>query len=200
MRNSSSTLRTLLLFSVAACTSQSEPTVPTAPPVSGASMDASQAVQYSASGGGIVGFSAIAGATDGHFTFNASVTGDGKVHGHFHQRRSRLGLVVEFSGDVTCLTIDPVRKRARIGGVITENNSTDPAFLTENHDVGDDVWFRVQEGGEGNDAVDASTTYGFKPTLVETSEQYCALPFDGLPAWNPASIFPLVAGNIQVNP
>ena len=203
MRNPSSTLRTLLLCSVAACTSQSEPTVPTAPAtpvVSGASLNASEGVQYSASGGGIVGFSAIAGATDGHFTFNASVSGDGKVHGRFHQRRSREGLVVEFSGEVTCLTIDPVRKRARIGGVITENKSTDPAFLTENHQVGDDVWFRVQEGGEGNGAVDASTTYGFKPTLVNTSAEYCALPFEGLPAWNPASIFPLVAGNIQVRP
>jgi hypothetical protein len=164
------------------------------------SLDASQAVLYSASGGGIVSFSAIAGASDGYFTFDASVTGDDKVHGHFHQRRSRGGLLVEFSGDVTCLTIDPVRKRARIGGVITENNSTDPAFLTENHEVGDDVWFRVEDGGEGNGAVDASTTYGFKPTLVNTSAEYCALPFEGLPAWNPASIFPLVAGNIQVKP
>jgi hypothetical protein len=191
------TLRTLAFCSVASCTSQSEPTMPRDPRVS---LDASEAVQYSASGGGIVGFSAIAGATDGHFTFNASVTGDGKVHGRFHQTRSRDGLLVEFSGDVTCLTIDPVRKRARIGGVITENNSTDPAFLTTNHEIGDDIWFRVQDGGEGNGAVDASTTYGFKPTLVNTSAEYCALPFDGLPAWNPASIFPLVAGNIQVRP
>ncbi|HUQ83282.1 MAG TPA: hypothetical protein VM076_19165 [Gemmatimonadaceae bacterium] len=190
-------LRTLLVLIVAACTSQSEPLAPRTPKLS---LDASQAVVASASGGGIVGFSAIAGATDGHFTFNASVTGDGRVHGHFHQRRSRGGLIVEFSGDVTCLTIDPVLKRARIGGVITENNSTDPAFLTTNHEVGDDVWFRVQEGGEGRDAVDASTTYGFKPTLVNTSAEYCALPFTGLPAWNPASIFPLVAGNIQIKP
>ena len=190
-------LRTVALCSVASCASQSEPTMPRDPRVS---LDASEAVQYSASGGGIVGFSAVAGATDGHFTFHASVTGDGKVRGRFHQTRSRDGLLVEFSGDVTCLTIDPVRKRARIGGMITANNSTDPAFLTTNHEIGDDVWFRVQDGGEGNGAVDASTTYGFKPTLVNTSAEYCALPFDGLPAWNPASIFPLVAGNIQVRP
>jgi hypothetical protein len=190
-------LRTFLPLIVAACTSQSEPLAPRAPKLS---LDASQAVVSSASGGGIVGFSAIAGASDGHFTFNAYVTGDGRAHGRFHQRRERAGLVVEFSGDVTCLTIDPVLKRARIGGVVTENNSTDPAFLTENHEVGDDVWFRVQEGGEGRDAVDASTTYGFKPTLVNTSAEYCALAFTGLPAWNPASIYPLVAGNIQVKP
>jgi hypothetical protein len=193
-------LRALVVLIVAACTPQSEPTGPTRLTVPQVALDASQAVVASASGGGIVAFSAIAGASDGHFTFNATITGDGKAHGHFHQRRLRNGLLVEFSGDVTCLTIDPVLKRARIGGVITENNSTDPAFLTSNHEVGDDVWFRVQEGGEGADAVDASTTYGFKPTLVNTSAEYCALPFTGLPAWNPTSIYPLVAGNIQVRP
>jgi hypothetical protein len=48
------------------------------------------------------------------------------------------------------------------------------------------------------DGLDRSTTYGFKTTLVETSEQYCALPFDGLPQWNPASIFPLALGTIRV--
>ena len=200
MRIPRSLSRTFVLCSVAACTSQSEPTEPTERRLSTAALNASEAVQYSASGGGIVGFSAIAGATDGHFTFNASVSGDGRVRGHFHQWRMRNGLVVEFSGDVTCLTIDAARGRARIGGVVTENKSTDPAFLTENHEVGDDVWFRVQDGGEGKDAADASTTYGFKPTLVNTSAEYCALPFDGLPAWNPATTFPLVSGNIQVRP
>ena len=189
-------LRTVALCSVASCASQSEPTMPRDPRVS---LDASEAVQYSASGGGIVGFSAVAGATDGHFTFNASVTGDGKVRGRFHQTRSRDGLLVEFSGDVTCLTIDPVRKRARIGGMITANNSTDPAFLTTNHEIGDDVWFRVQDIGQGGTADQRSTTYGFKPILVDTSEQYCALPFDGLPWWNPATIFPLARGTISVN-
>jgi hypothetical protein len=109
-------------------------------------------------------------------------------------------LVIDFSGTVTCLTVDPVLHRARIGGVITENNSTDPGFLTLNHEVGDDVWFRVEDGGEGGGAVDASTSYGFAPTLVNTSAEYCALPFTGLPAWNPATTFPLLSGNIQVRP
>ena len=100
---------------------------------------------------------------------------------------------------MTCVTTDPAFPgRARIGGVVTENNSTDPAFLTINHEVGDDAWFRVQDGEDASGAVDASTTIGFKPTLVDTSEQYCALPFTGLPAWNPASIFPLRRGTIGV--
>lgn len=154
-------------------------------------------VQYFAAGGGQVDLSAVSGATDAVFGFNAKVKADGSASGHFHQRRARNGLVVDFAGVVTCLTIDATLGRARIGGVITQNNSTDPAFLTENHEVGDDVWFRVQDGGEGEGTVDASTTYGFKPTLVNTSAEYCALPFTG-PTWNPATTFSLRAGNIQV--
>jgi len=163
-------------------------------------LNAGQGVLAHASGGGIVDFSAVAGASNGHFSFSATVQGDGSVVGRFRQRRVRNGLVVDFAGRVTCLTVDAALHRARIGGVVTDNNSTDPAFLTENHQVGDDVWFRVQDGGEGEGAVDASTTYGFKPTLVETAAQYCALPFTGLPWWNPASTFPLLDGNIQVTP
>src|SRR5690242_966218 len=85
-------LPTFLALIVAACTSQSEPLAPRAQKPS---LDASQAVVSSASGGGIVGFSAIAGASDGHFTFNAYVTGDGRAHGRFHQRRSRAGLLID---------------------------------------------------------------------------------------------------------
>ena len=187
----------LFILATAGCTTDVEPTIPrNMRPV----LNASQGVIAHASGGGIVDFSAVAGAGNGHFAFSATVKGDGSVVGHFHQRRERNGLVIDFKGRVTCLTVNSELHRARIGGVITENNSTDPAFLTENHEVGDDVWFRVQDGGEGNGAVDASTTYGFKPTLVETSAQYCALRFTGLPDWNPATTFPLADGNIQVRP
>jgi len=187
----------ILLVMIAACAAQEEPTVPRAFPKT---VNGSEGVVYSASGGDIVDLSAVAGASNAHFAFTAIQKGDGTAHGRFHQRRERNGLIVDFSGEVTCLTVDPVRHRARIGGVITENNSTDPAFQTENHEVGDDVWFRVADGGEGGDAVDASTTYGFKPTLVNTSAEYCALPFEGLPAWNPATTFSLASGNIQIRP
>ena len=187
----------VLVVVVAACSMQDEPTVPRTIPTTA---NSSQGVLYSASGGGIVDLSTVAGASDIHFAFTAVQKGDGTATGRFHQRRERNGLIVDFSGYVTCLTVDPVRHRARIGGVVTENNSTDPAFLTENHQVGDDVWFRVADGGEGGEALDGSTTYGFKPTLVNTSAEYCALPFDGLPYWNPATTFPVRAGNIQVRP
>ena len=181
---------------IAAACSTAEPS---APLTSEALLNSGAGVQYSASGGGQVDLSAVAGAGDAVFGFNAKVLTDGSALGHFHQKRERNGLVVDFAGYVTCLTIDAALGRARIGGVITQNNSTDPAFLTDNHEVGDDVWFRVQDGGEGEGTVDASTTYGFKPTLVNTSAEYCALPFTGS-TWNPATTFPLRTGNVQVLP
>jgi len=156
-------------------------------------------VDVSVNGGGIIDLS-TAGVGDAYFTFNAIRKADGTVLGRFHERRERDGMVIEFSGIVTCLTVDAALMRARIGGIITENSSTDPAFLTLNHEVGDDVWFRVVDGGEGKGGVDGSTVYGFKPTLVNTSAEYCALPFTGLPWWNPATTFPLRSGNIQIRP
>lgn len=183
----------ILFLVFTACSSMSEPSEPLPPAL--ASLNVNDSVVIAASGSGTVDLS-TALTPDAVFEFVASRASDGTVGGHFRQRRMRGALVVDFTGRVTCVTIDlAFPGRLRIGGVITKNNSTDPAFLTDNHDVGDDVWFRVQDG-----AVDASTTYGFKPTLVNTSEEYCALPFDGLPWWNPASIFPLKRGQISVSP
>lgn len=195
MRRGTALFGIIAVFTAGACDSPSEPA-----PNSAIRLNNGNGVEISASGSGQVDLtSANSGYAD--FSFTAKVKNDGSVKGTFRQSRVRAnGLLVDFSGEVTCLTVDAALGRARIGGVITENNSTDPAFMTMNHQVGDDVWFRVQDSGEGNGAVDASTTYGFAPTLVTTSAQYCALPFTGLPAWNPASIFPLHTGNIQVRP
>jgi hypothetical protein len=201
MHTASSTLKLLSLLTATAavaCSPEHESVI-TQPPAPTVSFNQGDGVLYSVNGGGIVNFS-TAGVGNGWFSFNAVKKADGSVVGRFHQRRDTPAGLVEFSGIVTCLTIDAARMRGRIGGTVTENNSTNPNFLTENHDVGDDVWFRFADGGEGGDAVDASTTYGFKPTLVNTSAEYCALPFDGLPAWNPATTFPLLTGNIQIRP
>ena len=195
MRKIRSLAGALMTISLSACAAPSEPQLYNI----SAALNNGNGVEVSTSGGGIIDFSAIVGAEDGYFSFSANMKSDGTALGHFRQRRVRNGLIVDFAGTVTCMSVDGPLGRARIGGVITQNNSTDPAFLTENHEVGDDVWFRVQDGGEGADAVDASTTYGFKPTLVNTSADYCALPFTGS-TWNPASIFPLRSGNIQVRP
>jgi hypothetical protein len=141
-----------------------------------------------------------AGAGLAEFQLVANWKPDGSVNGHFRQARTTALGTVDFSGRVTCVTIDPAFPgRARIGGIVTKNESTHPGFLTANHEVGDDVWFRVQDGREAADGLDRSTTYGFKPTLVNTSAEYCALPFTGLPWWNPASIFPLSHGTVRVN-
>ncbi|MBC7895737.1 MAG: hypothetical protein H7066_09995 [Cytophagaceae bacterium] len=191
-RRSLGSLATLIAI---ACSTTSEPPAPRAVD---ALLTHGPDRRYSASGFGLVDLSSVAGATDAFFEFNAQVNRNGSVSGRFFQRRARNGLTVDFAGFVSCLTIDAALGRARIGGVITRNSSTDPAFLTDNHEVGDDVWFRVEDGSIAG-AVDASTTYGFKPTLVNTSAEYCALPFTGS-AWNPASTFPLRSGNITVRP
>lgn len=198
MQIARSTLTLLSFIAIVACAGDDGRTI-TQPRTATAIVNQGNGVQYSVNGGGIVDFSAAA-VGNGYFSFNAVVKGDGRVEGRFHQRRETGATVVDFSGIVTCLTVDAALGRARIGGMVTENRSTNPNFLTENHQVGDDVWFRVQDGGEGADAVDASTSYGFKPTLVNTSAEYCALPFTGLPWWNPASTFPLLSGNIQIRP
>ena len=198
MQTMRSILTLLSSIAISACANDRERMI-TQPPTPAAIVNQGDGVLYSVNGGGIVDFSA-AGVGNGHFSFNAVVKGDGRVEGRFHQRRETGATVVDFSGIVTCLTIDPALGRARIGGIVTENRSTNPNFLTENHQVGDDVWFRVQDGGEGIGASDASTSYGFTPTLVNTSAEYCALPFTGLPWWNPATTFPLLSGNIQIRP
>ena len=184
--------RPTILLALAACAPASEPsdTASIRP-----DLNQGRGVVLTLQGAGAVDFL----GAQGDFQFIAHRRADGTVTGHFRQSRLRGELLVEFEGDVTCLTVDPqFPGRARIGGVVTSNTSTDPLFLTENHEVGDDVWFRVEDleaGGSG----DKSTTYGFKPTLVDTSEQYCALPFDGQPWWNPASIFPLMRGAIRID-
>jgi hypothetical protein len=184
-----------LLIVFTAC-SQSEPSGPLLP--TSAILNSGNGVEIQVNGAGAVDLSA-AGAGEADFQVVAKRKADGTVSGHFRQSRSGPAGTVDFAGYVMCVTTDPnFPGRARIGGVVTQNNSTNPAFLTNNHEVGDDVWFRVQDGGNGAGADDRSTTYGFKPTLVNTSAEYCALPFDGLPWWNPASIFPLSRGTIRV--
>jgi hypothetical protein len=190
-----SRLASALTVALAACGADPGDSV-TAPPIS---LNQGNGVELTVQGAGVVDLTA-AGAGFAEFQFVAHRKADGTVLGHFRQTRSTASGTVEFAGIVTCVTVDPeFPGRARIGGVVTENTSTHPGFLTENHQVGDDVWFRVTDASHGLDPADASTTYGFKPTLVDRSDQYCALPFTGLPAWNPLSIFPLSQGTISVN-
>jgi hypothetical protein len=191
-----------LVLLLAACMNGGEPSAPSiSAPTDGASKDNhGNGIVRHAMGAGVVDLTAANGGY-ADFQFVAHGRADGTASGHFRQSRMRNGNLVEFSGEVICLTMDPAFPgRARIGGIVTENNSTDPGFTTANHVVGAHVWFRVTDGEAGGDAADASTTYGFKPTLVDNSPAYCALPFTGLPWWNPGSIFPLLRGEIVVIP
>lgn len=191
---STKTVPVLAVF-LAACAGGSEPTASILE--ASALTNNGVGVELHVSGAGVVDLSAAA-VPNMSFQFVAHRRADGTVNGHFRFSRESAAGLHEFEGDVTCVTVDPnFPGRARIGGIVTENNSTAPSSLTENHEVGDDIWFRVQDD-VGNGTVESSTTVGFKPTLVNTSAEYCALPFDGLPWWNPAAIFPLARGTIRV--
>ena len=190
------TVAALPFLVLAACVDGSGPSAPVIPTTP--NLNNGEGVVLTVQGAGYVDLSAAA-AGEAAFEFIAHRRADGTVTGHFRQSRSTAAGTVDFEGYVICVTIDPnFPGRARIGGRVTANNSTSPAFQTLNHEVGDDVWFRVEDG-EITGGLDRSTTYGFKPILVDTSEQYCALPFDGQPWWNPASIFPLARGTIRID-
>lgn len=200
MPSTRSTLVPAVFLALAACSAGSELSAPArngfvpAAPL----LNQGKGVVLKVSGAGVVDFRPAASLAP--FQFVAWKKADGTVGGHFRQSRFGPLGIVEFEGVVTCVSVDPnFPGRARIAGTVTANNSTDTRFMTLDHEVGDDVWFRVESSANGADAGDKSTSYGFKPTLVNTSAEYCALPFDGLPAWSPGSLFPLANGNIQIH-
>jgi hypothetical protein len=122
------------------------------------------------------------------FSFVAIRQADGSVVGRFLQNQHDLGFI--YQGDVTCFAVDPVARRAWIGGVLTHSNDPDP--ITQ---VGDDAWFRVLDQGRGSDEPDRSTFLGFEGAIV-TSEEYCALriwPDDNARTW------PVVQGDIVIH-
>ena len=186
----------LVTLAMAACDSATSPPE-RLPPVSAAL--AVGKVGHSTTGGGVIDLTtALAGYA--RSTFSAVQHANGKVSGRFRQVREVGGLLVDFHGEVTCVAVDAATGRAWVGGVVTQNNSTHPAFLTSIHEVGDDVWFRVVDYGEGANApqADRSTVYGFAGAAgIVASAEYCATkPW---PA-NDERTFPLTAGNIQVRP
>lgn len=136
------------------------------------------------------------------FAMTALLRADGSASGEgFHH--ALLGTnVIEFRSRVTCVSIDPVNNRAWIGGVITENNSTDPARLQPRNEVGRDIWWRVVDYGNGGSGTpDRSTFIGFTGDAnIQTSADYCAIrPWPGPPAdVVDARTGPLLSGNISV--
>lgn len=131
------------------------------------------------------------------FGFSAIVHGDGRATGAFHHRGLLEGLAIDFSGEVTCLSVDPIHHRAWIGGVITANRSEHPSYLTTVNEVGHDIWFRVVDNGPGqsDDVPDRTTIVGFEG-IFPTSKFYCdTMPWPAGDArtWE-------VTGNVTVRP
>lgn len=156
---------------------------------------AGEGVVASTTGGGIYSF---AGVLDIRFAFNARERADGSANGRFHHSVVLDGQLIEFHGEVICLTVDSDNGRAWIGGVITQNNSEHPAFQAAIHDPGRDIWFRVLDNGEGRGEADRTTFVGFEGGAgIDTSEEYCLLAL-----WldDNANTHPVVSGNLQVRP
>jgi hypothetical protein len=132
------------------------------------------------------------------FAFSAVQQPNGSVAGQFHHYANEGGgLVIDFYGAVTCVTEDPVNHHAWIGGIVTQNNSTDPDFQGDINQPGRDIWFRVLDAGEGAGAIDRTTFTGFQGSGgFLTSADYCA----GQP-WpaGDARTWP-VTGNVSVRP
>ena len=158
--------------------------------------DGNAGVVASTTGGGHY---LIGGSIDVEFSFNAKHKANGTANGHFRQSLIFQGELVEFEGEVICVTFDHDNHRAWIGGVVTVNNSTHAGFMDDIHQPGRDVWFRVLDSGEGNNAeADRSTFLGFEGAAdIPTSELYCELQI-----WpdNNDRTSPVIEGNIQVRP
>lgn len=160
--------------------------------------DGGVGVIASATGGGhyVIGF--VGDPIDTKFSMSANLRADGSATGQFRHELVFFGEVVDFSGTVTCLSVDAEEGRAWIGGIVTKNRSEHPAFTEERHDPGRDIWFRVLDSGEGQAEPDRSTFVGFEGDAgFITSQEYC----DGMP-WpeDNARTSPVTEGNIQVRP
>ena len=186
-----------LVVGIAACESPTT-TSPRLAPADAASLQNDRGIIAAASGDGMAELPPGFGPLSFSYGANQHATKGGL--GTFRQSRIRNGLLIEFEGRVTCVTVDAVNHRAWVGGVVTQNTSTDPNFQTAIHQVGRDVWFRVVDNGEGTNAIaaDRTTVLGFTGAAgFPTSASYCA----GQP-WpaGDANTFPVVDGNIQVRP
>src|ERR1044071_9533999 len=117
----------------------------------------------SATGGGHY---LIGSSLDVQFGFAAIQHTDGSFSGAFHHTTNDGLGSVDFDARVTCLAVDEELGRAWIGGVIVANRSTSPDFHAEIHQPGHDIWFRVLDGGQGQNNQDSRTTFvGFEGAI-----------------------------------
>jgi hypothetical protein len=153
-------------------------------------------VQASASGGGHY---LLQGLYDTKFSFSANENGNGDANGELRVSVDFGGAdgTASFTGVVTCMASDPVNRRAWIGGVITQNNSTSPDYQVDITQPGRDIWFRVLDSGEGTAAAADRTSFvGFTGSAgIQTSAEYCAAR---IWAAENARTHAVTNGNIQV--
>jgi hypothetical protein len=136
-------------------------------------------------------------AFDVEFSFAATQLGNGRAFGSFRHRTEDETGTIDFKGEVTCLAVDSVNRRAWIGGVITANRSTSPNFNTAAvHQVGHDIWFRVLDTEPGDGEPDRSTFVGFEG-VIPTSEAYCR---DRIWPEGNARTSPVTSGALIVHP
>jgi hypothetical protein len=134
-------------------------------------------------------------AFDVQFAFVAVQQSDGQFSGVFHHSLEDSTGTIDFDARVTCMAVDKDFGRAWIGGVIVSNKSTSPGFQTDIHQPGHDIWFRVLDGGEGDNTEDRTTFVGFEG-VIPSSAVYCATrPW---PDGN-ARTWPVTQGNVQVH-
>ena len=187
-------ITTVVLAFLVACGEEPQPTEP-----AGVQLSQEPSVSATASGGGEF-LVTIGEGFAGEFAFSGvQQEDDGTATGNFRYSLVFSGELIEFHGRTTCMTVDAENGRAWFGGVITQNNSTHPAWLTEVHEPGDDIWFRVVDYGEGSGAQSDRTTFvGFEGNGgIITSREYCDQQI-----WpeGDARTWEVVDGNIQVKP
>jgi hypothetical protein len=178
---------------LSACDASQEPTAPASGPL----FSVGSRVTGHANGSGT--FNIGAPGADIAFDLNALLRADGSAWGsvHYMTDLTDFGLAtIEIRFDVTCLALDASLGRAWIGGVVTENSSTNELFATDpKRQVGRDVWFRVEDNGNGGSGtLDRSTQLGFEGSGgITTSAEYCAARL-----WPAAPAHPVTTGNVSV--
>jgi len=119
-----------------------------------------------------------------HFSFHANTDVNGNVTGSFESKWGKNGRV---HGTINCLSILPDGKTAIMSGVLTKvqgDTYIDMGFL-----VGDDVWFKVQDSGEGANA----TKDRFSDFYAGSDQEPCTTDYG-------VDLFTILNGNIQVKP
>lgn len=119
-----------------------------------------------------------------HFSFHANTNGDGNVTGSFETKWEDNGRV---HGTINCLSILADGKTAIMSGTVTQVSGAN--YIGLGFKVGDDAWFKVQDNGEGTNALQD----GFSDLYVYFDLETCTYDYS-------PDLFPIVSGNVQVKP